>query len=244
MNLKNILQENMRRFNTKNLNETDAHKLTKKILIVEQTSEPEALPKKIKEPKIKNPGTLKGNNIYKIGSFIIRPPGSNKIGTIFKNLKKSQMFPVPDSKWNKWLGVEQKFSLAAGWYGQGDWEAVRTQTIKTGSITTDMDPINITFKFNLEDPFKFDKIDLYPEAEATLNAWIKEVNTSIRVSDPAEVAKYIEILKANPIKVLGYASIDALSNFEVQGGNPACRKVSGQLRNTCKTVTVLVYYLN
>ena len=33
MNLKNILQENMRRFKTKNLNETDAHKLTKKILI-------------------------------------------------------------------------------------------------------------------------------------------------------------------------------------------------------------------
>ena len=54
-----------------------------------------------------------------------------------------------------------------------------------------------------------------------------------------EGAKYIELLKANPIKVLGYASIDALSNFEVQGGYPGCRKESGQLRkdyNKCLSI--------
>jgi len=239
MNLKNILQENMRRFNTKNLNEIDAHKLEKKILIVEQTSEPEAQPKKIKKPKIKNPGTLKGNNVIKIGSFIIRPPGSNLIGTIFRNPKKSQMFPVPDSRWKRWLGVEQKFSIAAGWYGQGDWEAVRTQTIKTGSITTDIDPINITFKFNLEDPFEFDRTDLYPDAANTLDTWIEDVNTSIKNAEPAESAKYIKILKDTPINVLGYASIDALSNFEVKGGYLGCRKESGQLRkdyNKCLSI--------
>ena len=239
MNLKNILQENMRRFKTKNLNETDAHKLTKKILIVEQTSEPEALPKKREKPVKQKPGRLRGNNVAKRGMFWFPPPGFNIAGAIFRNPKRSQMFPVPDSKWKRWLGVEQKFNLDAGWYGQGDWEAVRTQTIKTGSITTDIDPINITFKFNLEDPFEFDELDLYPEAATSLDKWIENVNDSIRVSDPVEGAKYIELLKANPIKVLGYASIDALSNFEVQGGNPACRKESGQLRkdyNKCLSI--------
>jgi len=239
MNLKNILQENMRRFNTKNLNEIDAHKLEKKILIVEQTSEPEAQPKKIKKPKIKNPGTLRGNNVIKLGSFVIRPAGSNKAGTIFKNKKNSQMFPVPDAFWYKWLGIEQIFDLKAGWYGQGDWEAVRTQTIKKDPDPTDEVPINITFKFNLDDPFEFDRTDLYPDAANTLDTWIKEVNTSIKNADPAESAKYIKILKDTPINVLGYASIDALSNFKVVGKFASCRKESGQLRkdyNKCLSV--------
>lgn len=165
-------------------------------------------------------GKLKGNSEVKNGpvEFI----SYNEPIGYFRNKK---MFSQYTS--GQWLEIGMDVRTQAG---------PKANEIFVNIVPTPPDPvipISIEIPFSINDPFKFDDDVLYPNAENKLNEFIDNIN-NLKDSEvyPTEVVDtYYEFLKSKSIIVRGYASIDALSNYEITGNDLTSCGGKKQLRN-------------
>ena len=171
-------------------------------------------------------GKLKGNSEIKKGIYTIVPPDTDQYGAIFENKSMFSKY----SK-NEKLYIKQSFNYDAGPKGEGlldkDKE-VEVDVVTTGE-TDEKLPVSINLKFALNDPFKFDEDNLYPKAQSTLNEFINKMNNlkESGVYSSEAVDAYYEFLKTKTIPIYGFASIDALSNFMINGSSKTKCGTSG-----------------
>jgi outer membrane protein OmpA-like peptidoglycan-associated protein len=171
-------------------------------------------------------GKLKGNSEIKKGIYTTVPPDTDQYGAIFKN---KSMF----SKYikNEKLYIKQSFNYDAGPKGEGLLD--KDMDVEVDVATTDEPdeklPVSINLKFALNDPFKFDEDNLYPKAQSTLNEFINKMNNlkESGVYSSEAVDAYYEFLKTKTIPIYGFASIDALSNFMINGSSKTKCGTSG-----------------
>lgn len=171
-------------------------------------------------------GKLKGNSEIKKGVYEIVPPDTDQYGAVFKNKSMFSKY----SK-NEKLYIKQSFNYDAGPKGEGlldiDKE-VEIDVVTTGE-TDEKIPVSINLKFALNDPFQFDDDILYPEAKSKLDEFIDSINNLKESGQypPEAVDAYYEFLKTKTIPIYGYASIDALSNFMINGSSKTKCGTSG-----------------
>ena len=167
--------------------------------------------KKLKNPKELKKKRIKGNSKLKKGTVeyvdYMSPIGE------FRN---SGMFP--QYRKNQWLEIVIDMRNQAG----PKANQIHVEPIPPTPIEPKPDiPISINIPFSIDDPFTFDDDVLYSKAEDKLNKFIDDIN-NLKDSDvyPIEVVDaYYEFLKTKTIIVRGYASIDALSNYEITGSD-------------------------
>ena len=171
-------------------------------------------------------GKLKGNSEIKKGIYTVVPPDTDQYGAIFKNKSMFSKY----SK-NEKLYIKQTFNYDAGPKGEGlldkDKE-VEVDVVTTGE-TDEKLPVSINLKFALNDPFQFDDDILYPKAQSTLDKFINKINNlkESGVYSSEAVDAYYEFLKTKTIPIYGFASIDALSNFMINGSSKTKCGTSG-----------------
>lgn len=73
------------------------------------------------------------------------------------------------------------------------------------------------------EPFVFDTIDLQPESEQAIDAFIENINSVKIVHGQQIYDEYIRFLSRNPIRVKAYSSRDNDPNERVQGNFQPCR---------------------
>lgn len=84
-------------------------------------------------------------------------------------------------------------------------------------------PINISTK--VEDPFKFDTVTLYPEAEESLQKFFKDIKDVKNNYGQEVYDRYIQFLiGSKPITINAYASKDGNPNTKITGGYSPCKK--------------------
>jgi len=87
--------------------------------------------------------------------------------------------------------------------------------------------VSIDIKANVEDPFRYDSIDLYEEAESKLLKFIGKLKNLPKTYEPETYQNYLEFVKSKqPIYVYAYASKD---------GDPA-KKITGKYKS-CSTIS-------
>jgi outer membrane protein OmpA-like peptidoglycan-associated protein len=171
-------------------------------------------------------GKLKGNSEIKKGIYTVVPPDTDQYGAIFKNKSMFSKY----SK-NEKLYIKQSFNYDAGPKGEGLLD--KDKDVEVDVVTTDEPdeklPVSINLKFALNDPFKFDDDILYPEAQSTLNRFINKMNNlnESGVYSSEVVDAYYKFLKTKPLPIYGFASIDALSNFMINGSSKTKCGTSG-----------------
>jgi outer membrane protein OmpA-like peptidoglycan-associated protein len=171
-------------------------------------------------------GKLKGNSEIKKGIYTVVPPDTDQYGAIFKNKSMFSKY----SK-NEKLYIKQSFNYDAGPKGEGLLD--KDKDVEVDVVTTDEPdeklPVSINLKFSLNDPFKFDDDILYPKAQSTLNKFINKMNNlkESGVYSSEAVDAYYEFLKTKTIPIYGFASIDALSNFMINGSSKTKCGTSG-----------------
>tara|TARA_S200002703_G_scaffold19873_5_gene16163 strand:+ start:1595 stop:3172 length:1578 start_codon:yes stop_codon:yes gene_type:complete len=171
-------------------------------------------------------GKLKGNSEIKKGVYTIVPPDTDEYGAVFKNKSMFSKY----SK-NEKLYIKQSFNYDAGPKGEGLLDKdkdVEVDVVTTGK-TDEKLPVSINLKFALNDPFQFDDDILYPKAQSTLNEFINRINNlkESGVYSSEAVDAYYEFLKTKTIPIYGFASIDALSNFMINGSSKTKCGTSG-----------------
>jgi outer membrane protein OmpA-like peptidoglycan-associated protein len=154
-------------------------------------------------------GKLKGNSEVKKGPVEFLSFGE-PIG-YFRNKKMFSQYTR-----GQWLEIGMDVWTQAG----PKANQIYVEPIPPAPTPPDPDiPISIEIPFSINDPFKFDDDVLYPNSENKLNEFIDNINNLKDSGDyPTEVVDaYYEFLKSKTIIVRGYASIDALSNYEITG---------------------------
>jgi hypothetical protein len=213
---KNILSEELNRFRLL-INYNTEQTLTENEYLVDnlfaQDEEPFSYDSNTTPGRLRGGSNEKKGNLNMMGEY---PKGAATYA-VFKNKRffydkpRNQTILVRSSSYATWYSdYEVKIDK-----GTDDTKVTPTPITKTASID---------IKANVEDPFQFDKINLYEEAERSLVRFIQKLKNISQDYGPETYQNYLEFVKSKqPIYVYSYASKDGDPNEKITGRYKPCK---------------------